>query len=398
MMQTSDMTRSGEPRNILAVWSMRKDDRYGKDPCGALGALCSTSRAEPPRSRSARHPAAVRAAVEPGRLEASDMAMTNRAQLYLILLAAWVTLTGCGCQREPPKGTSPPALLPRPQGQRASLAEARHGTQTRLVRRESAQEPVPSPPSNLFRTVRYSSTAGPLAAYVTLDPQDGKKHPAIVWIGGGDCNTIGDMWSDAPADDDQTASAFRKAGIVTMFPSLRGGNENPGFKEGFFGEVGDVLSAADYLATQSFVDPQRIYLGGHSTGGTLALLVAEVSDRFRAVFSFGPVEDIAAYGSEFMPFDTSSTRELELRAPILWLHSIKAPTFVFEGTRSPGNLRSLRAMEGVSSNSAVRFLPVEGMNHFSILAPVTRHIARKVIADDGPTTTLAFSAGELSSL
>ena len=74
-----------------------------------------------------------------------------------------------------------------------------------------------------------------------------------------------------------------------MFPSLRGGNDNPGVREGFFGEVDDVLAAAEYLSKQAFVDPQRIYLGGHSTGGTLVLLVAECSGRFRAVFSFGPV-------------------------------------------------------------------------------------------------------------
>ena len=37
-----------------------------------------------------------------------------------------------------------------------------------------------------------------------------------------------------------------------------------------------------FLAAQPYVDPARIYLGGHSTGGTLALLVAECSETFRA--------------------------------------------------------------------------------------------------------------------
>jgi acetyl esterase/lipase len=323
--------------------------------------------------------------------------MMKGAQLCLVV-TAWVALSGCGRQHEPLTDTSSPSPLARPQGKAPSLAEARRGTRTGLVRRESAKEPVPSPPPDLFRTVRYGSTAGQLAAYVTPDPQDGKKHPAIIWITGGDCNTIGDVWSDATANNDQTASAFRKAGIIMMFPSLRGGNENPGFREGFFGEVDDVLSAADYLAAQGFVDPKRIYLGGHSTGGTLALLVAEVSDRFRAVFSFGPVEDVAEYGPEFLPFDTSSARERELRAPILWLRSIESPTFVFEGAQSPSNLRSLKAMARMSSNPAIRFLPVEGMDHFSVLAPITQHVARKVIADDGPTTNLAFTEKELSSL
>lgn len=47
-----------------------------------------------------------------------------------------------------------------------------------------------------------------------------------------------------------------------------------------------------HLAHQPYVDPNRIYLGGHSTGGTLALMTAEASDRFRAVFAFGPVSDV----------------------------------------------------------------------------------------------------------
>ena len=74
-----------------------------------------------------------------------------------------------------------------------------------------------------------------------------------------------------------------------MYPSLRGGNNNPGHMESFFGEVDDVLAARALLAKLPYVDPERIYLGGHSTGGTLALLVAECSGAFRGVFAFGPV-------------------------------------------------------------------------------------------------------------
>src|SRR5262249_622571 len=156
---------------------------------------------------------------------------------------------------------------------------------TRLLRKEAEGEPVPEPPAQVFRTERYDSPAGKLAAYVSRPPRDGKKHPAIIWIFGGFATSIAEPpWEDPPPNNDQSASAFRKAGIVMMYPSFRGGNDNPGFKEGFFGEVDDVLAAADYLARQEFIDPERIYLGGHSTGGTLALLAAASTDRFRAVF------------------------------------------------------------------------------------------------------------------
>jgi acetyl esterase/lipase len=180
-----------------------------------------------------------------------------------------------------------------------------------------------------------------------------------------------------------------------MFPSLRGGNDNPGVKEGFLGEVDDVLAAADFLGKQTYVDPARIYLGGHSTGGTLVLLTAECSDRFRAVFSFGPADDVAGYGPEYLFFDTSIRRERELRSPGLWLASIRSPVFVFEGTVE-GNLQSLQTMARASNNPNVHFLPVRGATHFSILAPLTRLIADKVLRDDGPTCNLTFTEEEVN--
>jgi poly(3-hydroxybutyrate) depolymerase len=101
-----------------------------------------------------------------------------------------------------------------------------------------------------------------------------------------------------------------------LFPALRGGNDNPGTEETFLGEVDDVIAAADYLARQKSVDPRRIYLGGHSTGGALALLVAESTDRFRAVFAFGLVSGVSHYPSQFTHCGTSIPREIELRSPI----------------------------------------------------------------------------------
>src|SRR5262245_58753849 len=86
-----------------------------------------------------------------------------------------------------------------------SLAEARKGFQTKLARKEKANEAVDEPPAKVFRKVQFESPVGKLAAYLTPDPKDGKKRPAIIWITGGDCNTIGDVWSAAKASNDQTA-------------------------------------------------------------------------------------------------------------------------------------------------------------------------------------------------
>ena len=186
-----------------------------------------------------------------------------------------------GCVDEAPKLVKPPARSGAGT-ERAKTEHTGHVERGEARVRDSPwseqdrEGPPDQPPPKVFSLVRYKSPAGDLAAYLTPDRGDGAKHPAIVWITGGDCNSIGDVWKDAPRKNDQTASAYRKAGIVLMFPSLRGGNDNPGRREGFLGEVDDVLAAADYVAAQPYVDPRRIYLGGHSTGGTLAMLVAEV--------------------------------------------------------------------------------------------------------------------------
>ncbi|MBY0588122.1 prolyl oligopeptidase family serine peptidase [bacterium] len=249
------------------------------------------------------------------------------------------------------------------------------------------------PPPGVFDLVRYPAPTGNLSAYITPDPHDGQKHPAIIWITGGFCNSIGNVWDVGDAMNDQSASAYRRAGIVTMYPSLRGGNDHAGPAEWFFGEVNDVIAAAEFLSRQSYVDPARIYLGGHSTGGTLVLLVAECTDRFRAVFSFGPSDDVRSYSwTARLP-----EHDRKLRSPLYWLSGIRSPTFVMEGTRGDSNVRSLKVMESANKNSRVRFFAVPGRDHFSILAPTNELLAEKILADQGSESTIDFTLLELAN-
>lgn len=300
-------------------------------------------------------------------------------------LALVMMLIVCGCKSSTASRTT-------------TLTQARQGHKTALKQFLSGGDPVAQPPAQMFRVVSYKSPAGDLAAYLSPSPGDGKKHPAIIWIFGGFGNDIGEAaWEPADSDNDQSAAAFRKAGIIMMYPSLRGGNKNPGVRECLYGEVDDVLAAAKFLAAQDYVDPNRIYLGGHSTGGTLALLVAESTDRFRAVFAFGPVSDVTGYGSEYCPFDVNNDKERELRAPGLWLHSISSPTFVIEGTRESSNIVELLKMQSACHNPRVAFLPVPGKNHFSVLAPVTPLIARKIVEDNVPNGQISITTAEMTA-
>ena len=273
-----------------------------------------------------------------------------------------------------------------------TLPDARQQFETVLKPQRDEIVFVERAPKHIFQTIKYSAPSGKLSAYLSPDPKDGQKHPAIIWITGGDCNSIGDVWSPASPDNDQTAAAFRNAGIIMMFPSLRGGNSNPGRKEGFLGEVDDVLAAFEHLKQQPYVDPNRIFLGGHSTGGTLALLVAESSSGFRGIFSFGPIDVVSYYGADsgLLPFNIYDPHEVEVRSPIYWLSSIQSPTWVFEGTE--GNIEALQAMAEVSTNSNVRFIELAQMDHFNILAPINEIIASKILEDIDVVSNFSLSS------
>lgn len=271
------------------------------------------------------------------------------------------------------------------QAGKLSLAGFKKEYQTQLVRKEKIGEAVPTPPAGMFDLVSYDAAPGKLAAYMSPDPKDGKKHPIIIWRVGGFANSIGGAeWEDAEPDNDQSASQYRKAGVLMMYPSLRGGNQNPGYIEGCYGEVEDVLAAAEYAKKLPYVDPDQIYLGGHSVGGTLALLAAAMEKNpFKAVIAFGPIHSTAQYGPENVPFDVEDKREMAGRAPIIFLNTISTDTWVIEGT--DGNIDALRAMKEHNKNPKVRFIEVPG-DHFGILAPLNQVVAKQIMtaAKEGP--------------
>jgi len=276
-----------------------------------------------------------------------------------------------------------------------SFAEARSNFTTTLTQNNSHNHSIPTPPPGVFDLVHYESEVGNLAAFVSSDPGDGQQHPLIIWLVGGWSYGISDIpWSYPEWDNDQTGSAFREAGILMMYPSLRGAHGNPGYFETMFGDIDDVLAAARFAASLPYVDPNRIYLGGHSTGGTRALLASALGEDFRAIFAFSAADDIGNHNRAQFTFDINNRQERRMRSPIHWIGDISSPTFVigYPGA-SAANISNIERR----SNDNVHTFVVEGGDHFNILAPITRLLAQKILEDTGQTVNISLTNAELQN-
>jgi len=152
-------------------------------------------------------------------------------------------------------------------------------------------------------------------------------------------------------------------------PVLRGENGQTGDYSMFYDEVKDVVSAADYLAARPDVDPKHIYLAGHSVGGTLALLTAMTTTRFRAAVAFSGSPDQIAWTKprpEVVPFDKSNLREYRMRSPIAFATSFKCPVRMYYGSVELffGPLSRHMATLAKQKNLDVEAIQVPG-NHFT---------------------------------
>jgi dienelactone hydrolase len=222
-------------------------------------------------------------------------------------------------------------------------AAVRTQFRTRLAREAGSpqREVFVLRPPEYVDQVEYPSGSLRLKAWLTRDRQAGQKLPAVLFLHGG---------FEFGAADWDMAAPYWEAGFVLMVPMLRGENGQPGTFSFLYDEVDDVLAAADFLARQPGVDPDRVYLAGHSAGGTLTLLAIEASRRFRAAVSFdaSPDQQLLYNGSAAKPgnhrevvFDTKDSAELEVRSPLSFVSSVQTPVRLFYSNEAaPLNERS----------------------------------------------------------
>ncbi|MCB9603668.1 MAG: alpha/beta fold hydrolase [Sandaracinus sp.] len=254
----------------------------------------------------------------------------------------------------------------------------RRGFVTTLPHVEVDRSLPPPPPPGRFDLVRYAAPLGPQWAYVTPVRNDGVRRPAVVYVHGGFEWSLGDVWTPNPYENDQSGGAFERPDLVVMHPSLRGSHDNPGRNECFLGEVDDVIAAAEHLAARPDVDPTRIHLVGHSTGGTLALLVAAAPSRFADVVAFGPSSH-GDYGDDDCFPEGLAEQELNVRSPIQYVDVIRKPTWIVEGAEY-GNTDAIDLMREYFGMAPIQVVIVPGLDHFSVLRPGTEVVADAIVA------------------
>jgi dipeptidyl aminopeptidase/acylaminoacyl peptidase len=165
-----------------------------------------------------------------------------------------------------------------------------------------------------------------LVAWVSRYERTAKPKPAVLFLHGGNAIGQGHWLSVKP---------YIEAGYVVMIPSVRGENGQKGNFSGFYDEVSDVLAASERLRHLPGVDPHRLFLAGHSIGGTLAMLAAMSSRRFRAAAPISGNPDAFSFFDRYpqdIRFDDKNPREFQMRSAVCYARSFKCPMKVMHGT------------------------------------------------------------------
>jgi dipeptidyl aminopeptidase/acylaminoacyl peptidase len=275
-----------------------------------------------------------------------------------------VLTTGCRSSSEPPSESSTPRSAPH-----EDYPTARKRFRTHLVRRQPPPDtaaPIHAPAD--AREVAFESDGLQLIAWMSRDAVDATSalHPAVLYLHGGFGFDLSDWAATEP---------FRAAGFIVMAPILRGENGQPGVFSAFYDEVTDVLAAADTLARQPGVDPAHLYVAGHSVGGTLTMLAALSSTRFRAAASFSGAPDQRDWMAprlEIAPYDPWDDEEFRIRSPLAFARSFKCPVRLYWGDREPFFTEATREIARRAKTAGLDFdaVQVEG-DHSSMFGPAS---------------------------
>ncbi len=131
----------------------------------------------------------------------------------------------------------------------------------------------------------------------------GRKYPVLFLIHGGPEGEWGESWTYR-----WNAQVFASAGYVVVMPNPRG---SVGYGQKFTDEINldwggkaydDIMATVDYIAAQSYADPDRFAAAGGSYGGYMIDWMLGHTQRFKALISHAGVYDLKS--------ETGATEEL----------------------------------------------------------------------------------------
>lgn len=273
-----------------------------------------------------------------------------------------------------------------------SLREARDDHATVLLKSKPFDEKML--PMITHPKLEYTSYEGPLGRMgaIATKVTYGQKKPAIIWDFGGFGGIFDGYADEHPAYDDQGVRQFLDQDLVVFLPTVRGEHGNPGVFECFYGEVEDLVAAVEHVASRPDVDPDRIFLMGHSTGGTNVLLASMLTDIPAGVVSFGGAPDMSSivllrggYGVE--PYDTDSMLEIELRSANRFTKYIQCPVLYIEGDAEYTTPAETMARKALGFRVPMETVVIEGGDHWTVLQPIKQMLAERIAAGkrDFPT-------------
>jgi acetyl esterase/lipase len=193
------------------------------------------------------------------------------------------------------------------------FVEARRTFHTRLERRARAPR-VADPSGPGIQRVRYRASTFEHDAWLARERsaallRDGRA-PLVVYLHSG--NGVEDA-------DFEAARPFLEAGFAVLAPAFRGENGNIGEQEMYLGELDDAHAVLERARTLDGIDPDRIVVFGHSSGGILSALLAMFPDlHVLATGSAGGLYDVSLFDTVPVPFhDTPEERRMRVPVPHL---------------------------------------------------------------------------------
>lgn len=136
--------------------------------------------------------------------------------------------------------------------------------------------------------------------------------------------------------------------------------------------IKNAKNALDFaLTNEPALDANRIYAAGHSSAGTVALLLAEKEPRIKACLAYAPCCDVEARLKETVPVFTpvvpDYTTFLHASSPLTYVTSLRCPVFLFhadDDSNVPLSDNAAFVSRLKKTNANVTFVRVPTGNHY----------------------------------